>query len=131
VFDGIGCLEGTYQIKIDPTISPVVHPPRKIPFTQREKVKEELDRMEKLGVIRKAEEPTEWVSSLVVVEKPNGNVRLCLDPRDLNKAIQREHYPMKTVEEVAAELSGAKVFSVLDLHLAFGILSLTRKVQNC
>ena len=131
MFDGIGCLEGTYQIKIDPTISPVVHPPRKIPFTQREKVKEELDRMEKLGVIRKAEEPTEWVSSLVVVEKPNGNVRLCLDPRDLNKAIQREHYPMKTVEEVAAELSGAKVFSVLDLHLAFGILSLTRKVQNC
>ena len=37
VFDGIGCLEGTYQIKIDPTVSPVVHPPRKIPFTQRER----------------------------------------------------------------------------------------------
>ena len=51
VFDGIGCLEGTYRIKIDPTVSPVVHPPRKIPFTQRERVKEELDRMEKLGVI--------------------------------------------------------------------------------
>ena len=61
--------------------------------------------METLGVIRKAEEPTEWVSSLVVVEKPNGKVRLCLDPRDLNKAIQREHYPMETGEEVAAELS--------------------------
>ncbi|KAL9983140.1 hypothetical protein ACROYT_G005272 [Oculina patagonica] len=71
VFDGIGCLEGTYQIKIDPYVSPVVHPPRKIPFTQREKVKEELDRMEKLGVIRKAEERTEWISCLVVVEKPN------------------------------------------------------------
>lgn len=56
--------------------------------------------MEKLGVIRKAEEPTEWMSSLVVVEKPNGKVRLCLDPQDLNNAIQREHYPMQTVEEV-------------------------------
>ena len=67
VFDGIECLEGSYQIKIDPTVSPVVHPPRKIPFTQREKVKEELDRMEKLGVIRKAGEPTEWVGSLVIV----------------------------------------------------------------
>ena len=67
VFDGIGCLEGTYRIKIDPTVRPVVHPGRKIPLTQREKVKEELDRMEKLGVIRKAEEPTEWVSSLEVV----------------------------------------------------------------
>ncbi|KAL9986304.1 hypothetical protein ACROYT_G000436, partial [Oculina patagonica] len=127
VFDGIGCLKGTYQIKIDPNVSPVVHPPRKIPFTQREKVKEELDRMEKLGVIRKAEEPTEWVSSLVVVEKPNGQVRLCLDPRDLNKAIQREHYPMKTVEEVAAELSDAKVFSVLDATSGFWHIKLDEK----
>lgn len=102
MFDGIGCLEGTYRIKIEPTVSPVVHPPGKIPFTQRERerVKEELDHMEKLGVIRKAEEPTEWMSSLVVVEKLNGKVRLCLDPQDLNKAIQREHYPMQTVEEV-------------------------------
>ena len=98
VFDGIGCLKVTYQIKIDPTVSPVVHPPRKIPLRQREKVKEELDRIEKLGVTRKAEEPTEWVSSLVVVEKPNGKVRLCLDSRDLSKAIQRKHYPKKTVE---------------------------------
>ena len=127
VFDGIGCLEGTYQIKIDPTVSPVVHPPRKIPFTQGEKVKEELDRMEKLGVIRKAEGPTEWVSSLVVVEKPNGKVRLCLDPRDLNKAIQREHYPMKSVEEVAAELSDAKVFSVLDATSGFWHIKLDEK----
>ena len=37
VFNGIGCFEGTYQIKINPTVSPVVHPPRKIPFTQRER----------------------------------------------------------------------------------------------
>ena len=119
VFDGIGCLEGAYRIKIDSSVTPVVHPPRKIPFTQRENVKEELDRMEALGVIRKADEPTEWVSSLVVVQKPNGKVHVCLDPRDLNKAIQGEHYPMKTVEEVAAELSDAKVFSVLDATSGF------------
>ena len=68
----------------------MIHPPRKVPFTQREKVKEELDRMEELGVIRKTDEPNEWVSSLVVVHKPNGKVRVCLDPRDLNKAVQRE-----------------------------------------
>ena len=94
VFDDIGCLEGTYQIKIDPRVIPVVHPPRKVPFTHREKVREELDRMEELGVIRKADRPTQWVSSLVVVQKPNGKVRVCLDSRDLNKAVQREHYPM-------------------------------------
>ena len=37
VFDGIGCLEGMYQIKIDPTVSPVVHPPHKISFNKRER----------------------------------------------------------------------------------------------
>ena len=67
------------------------------------------------------------MSSLVVVEKPNGKVRLCLDPRDLNKAIQREHYPMQTVEEVVTELSGAKVFSVLDATSGFWHIKLDEK----
>lgn len=67
----------------------MVHPSRKIPLTQRDKVKEELDRMEQLGDICKADGLTEWVSSLVEVQKPNRKVRVCLDPRDLNKAIQR------------------------------------------
>lgn len=87
VFDDIGCLEGPYQVKIDQSLTPEVHPPRKIPLTLREKVIEELDRMEELGVIHKVDEPTRWVSSLVVVQKPNGKIRVCLDPRDLNKAI--------------------------------------------
>ena len=67
------------------------YPPRNKPFTQREKVKEELDRMERHGVIRRGEEPTEWVSSLVVVEKPIGKVRLCLDPRDPGRALSYEN----------------------------------------
>ena len=83
--------------------------------------------MEKIGAIRTAEEPTEWVSSLVVVEKPNGKVRLCLDPRDLNKAIQRQHYPMQALEEVAAELSDSKVFSVLDATSWFSHIKLDEK----
>ena len=58
---------------------------------------------------------------------PNCLHRLCLDPRDLNKAIQREHYPMKTVEEVAAELSDAKVFSVLDATSWFWHIKLDEK----
>ena len=50
---------------------------------------------------------------LVVIEKPNKKVRLCLDPRNLNKSILREHYPMKTVEEVAVKMNNAKVYNVL------------------
>ena len=71
--------------------------------------------------------PRNQLNGLVVVEKPNGKVRLCLDPRDLNKAIQREQYLMKTVEEAADELSDAKVFSVLDATSGFWHIKLDEK----
>ena len=66
--------------------------------------------MEKLGVIVRQEDPTEWVNSLVVVQKPCGAVRLCIDPRDLDKAMKRSHYPMKTVGEVASRLQDATIY---------------------
>ena len=70
--------------------------------------------MEAEGVVVKVVEPTEWVNSMVTVVKPNGKLRICIDPKDLNKVIEREHFPMKTIEEVVSKMSGAKVFSVLD-----------------
>ena len=53
------------------------------------KLKKELDSMEKTGVIRKVDEPTEWVNLMFVVEKHNGELRICLDLKDLNKEIKR------------------------------------------
>ena len=53
------------------------------------------------------------------MKKPNGDVCICLDPVDLNKVVKREHYPHRTVEEVAATLAEAKVFSTLDATLGF------------
>ena len=64
------------------------------------------------------QEPTKWVSSMVVAVK-NGKVRICIDPRDLNKAILRGHHLMKTVEEVASNIPKATVFSVLDAKQGF------------
>ena len=69
--------------------------------------------MEQTGVIIRQTEPTDWVNSMVAVVKPN-KIRICIDPRDLNRAIQREHFPIMTIEEVVAGMPQAKVFSVLD-----------------
>lgn len=55
---------------------------------------------------------------MVTVVKPN-KIRICLDPQNLNKAILREHYPLKTVEEVVAEMPSAKVFSVVDANQGY------------
>ena len=79
--------------------------------------------MEKAAVIYKQEEPTDWVNSMVVVETPN-KIRICIDPRDLNKAIKREHYPMKTIEEVVQNMPDAKVFTKLDATSGYWQLKL-------
>ena len=79
VFGEIGCLQGEYHIITDPEVKPVIHPPRKIPISMMDKLKAELERMKHLDVIDKIDEPSDWVSSLVIVEKPNGQIRLCLD----------------------------------------------------
>jgi len=75
--------------------------------------------MEKSGVISKVHEPTPWVNSIVINEKRSGKLRVCIDPRDLNKTIKREHYQLPTQEEITARLAGAKYFSHLDAKSGF------------
>ena len=75
---------------------------------------EELKRMEQLDVIEKINEPTEWVNSMVTVVKPNGKLRICIDPRNLNQNVKRQHYPTRTVDEIITRMPDAKVFSVLE-----------------
>ena len=97
-FEGLGKIDPSHKMRLHDNYEPVIHPPRKIPETLRVKLKEELDHMEKDDVISKVDEPTEWVSSLVV-EKPDGSLRICMDPKYLNKSLKREHYQLPTFEE--------------------------------
>ena len=120
----VGQLEGEYHIKLDTTIFPVQHAPRRVPVAQRDQLKAELDKMTEQGIITPVTAPTPWVSSLVVVPKKNGMLRLCLDPKDLNKAVQREHYPLPTIEDIATRLHGAKVFTKLDVRSGFWHITL-------
>jgi len=75
--------------------------------------------MEKLNVIEKIDKPTEWVNSMVTIIKPNGNLCICIDPRDLNKNIKRQCYPTRTVEEVIMRMPNAKIFSILDANSGY------------
>ena len=127
ILTGVGCLEGNYSIRVDDNIPPVVHPPRKVPVPLRETHKTELDNLVKNDILVKVTEPTSWVSSLVIVKKPNGKIRVCLDPRDLNRGIRRSHYPLPTIEEVSTRLSRARVFSVLDATCGFWQVRLDEK----
>lgn len=120
VFSGLGKLQG-YQLKfhIDEKVQPVAQPLRRIPFSRRAKVEQTIQELIKLDVLERVEGPTSWVNPLVAVEKPNGDIRICLDMRRANQAILREKHPVPTVEETLQEVSKAKVFTKLDLNMAF------------
>ncbi|XP_061178377.1 uncharacterized protein K02A2.6-like [Saccostrea echinata] len=118
VFEGIGRLEGDYHLVVDKSIPPVVHPPRRVPLALKAQLKDELDRLENLNIIAQVSEPTPWVSTCLMVVKPN-KLRICIDPKDLNKALKRSYYPLPTIEEFLPQLTKAKVFSILDAKNGF------------
>ena len=120
MFTGIGCFDRPYHIKLDPTVQPVIVPPRRIPFGLEDQVKAALLDMCSQGIIVPVDQPTDWVNAMVVVKKKNTDkLRICIDPRPLNKAIKREHYHLPTIEEITSRLSGAKYFSTLDAISGF------------
>ena len=78
---GVGQLEGLYHIRLDPRIEPVQHAPRRVPVALRNRLKQTLDGMVQQGIIAPVTKPTPWISSMVLVPKKNGTLRICLDPR--------------------------------------------------
>ena len=90
-------------------VSEVGHEPtptyvRNIPLALNPKLEKELKRMVDLDIIEPVQKPTDWVNGLVVVEKPNGKLWVCLDPRPLNKAIKSEHFHLPTAEEIFSQM---------------------------
>ena len=85
--ESLGKLPVKYKITIDNDVTPVIRPTRRIPAAMETKVKAELDRMTKIGVIVPTSTPTAWISSMVAAHKKDGSIRMCIDPRDLNQAL--------------------------------------------
>ena len=87
--------------------------------TEEQALKLELERLESLGVLERFTTATDWISSVVVETKKDGSLRVCIDPRPLNKALKRCHYPMPVVDDILPDIARAKVFSVLNLKSGF------------
>lgn len=93
--------------------------PRRIPIPLLPKVERELKRMEEAGVIEKVSGPTDWCAPMVPVLKSNGDVRICVDLKKLNKAVKRERYTLPTFDDITHKLAGSKVYSKLDASSGF------------
>ena len=118
-----------YKIRINKNVPPVVQRQRPIPATLESKLKEEIERMIQEDVIEEATGAS-WVSPVHVVYKGNGELRICIDLREANKAVIRERFPIPRIQDLLRQLSGAKMFSTLDLRKAYWQVRLSEESRE-
>ena len=133
IFQGLGKFPGEpYKLRLKPDAVPAKHRPRRVPVHLQDAFHEEIERLVKIDVLEKVTEPTEWVNSFVIVEKvidssnahsPNHvikkSIRLCIDPKDLNEALEREPYYSRSIDELISMFAGAKVFTIVDMDKGY------------
>ena len=105
-----------------PDAEPVRKAARRVPLALKDKFTKEIQSMAESGMLAKLPPgmlTPEWPNSFVMVKKPNGYLRVCLDPTDLNKSIIRPVCNMQTLEEIIDLLKGSVYFAVFDSTKSF------------
>ena len=102
--------------------SPAKVPPRRVPAHYREEVEKKIGEMLQQGIIEESNSP--WMAPAVFVPKKSGEIRICIDYRELNKRTVKDAYPLPLADEVQDRLSNSSVFSTLDLQNGYWQLPL-------
>ena len=140
VFARIGKFPGLpYKFQLKPNAKPTRHALRKVPIHLQDTFHEEIRNLEALGILEETKDVTEWVNSFVIVEKKlpinssnshspghsmNKKLRICLGPRDLNEALEREPYYTCSIEEITGKFHGMTRFTITDFNKGYWMVEL-------
>ena len=138
VFTRIGKFPGMpYKFQLKQNAKPARHAPRKVPIHLQDTFHKEIRNLEQLGILEETKDITEWVNSFVIMEKKiptnsnssqghsmNKKLRICLDPRDLNEALEREPYYTQSIEEIMAKFHGMTRFTIADFNKGYWMVEL-------
>ena len=140
VFTRIGKFPGLpYKFQLKPNAKPARHAPRKVPIHLQDAFHEEIRNLEALGILEETKDVTEWVNSFVIMEKKlpinsnnshspghsmNKKLQICLDPRDLNEALEREPYYTHSIEEIMGNFHGMTRFTITDFNKGYWMVEL-------
>ena len=109
----LGTAKGAKHTIDTGSAQPIQVPPRRVPFHKRQEMRRQVDEMLEAQIIEPSESP--WSSPVVLVAKPDGSQRFCVDYRALNKVTKRDLYPLPRCDDILESLAGAQWFSHLDL----------------
>ena len=146
IFTGIGKFPGLpYKFHLKPNAKPTRHAPRKVPIHLQDDFHEEIRNLEQLGILEEMKKVTEWVNSFVIMEKKlpinssnshspghsmNKKLRICLDPKDLNEALEREPYYTHSIEEIMGKFHGMTRFTIADFNKGYWMVELDPELRK-
>ena len=118
-----------HKLKIDPQFKPVKQAPRRMRVELEEKVVAETKKLIEAGFVREEENP-EWIANIVPVKKKNGQIRICVDFRDLNKACPKDDFPLPVTEIIVDHTSSYEVFSFMDGYSGYNQIKMDEEDQK-
>ena len=144
VFTRIGKFPGMpYKFQLKENAKPMRHAPRKVPIHLQDAFHSEIRNLEKLGILEETKDVTEWVNSFVIMEKMTPTIsssqehpkdrkklQICLDPRDLNEALEREPYYTRSIEEIMAKFHGMMRFTIVDFNKGSWMVELDPELRK-
>ena len=151
VFTGIGKFPGMpYKFQLKENAKPARHAPRKVPIHLQDTFHSEIRNLEKLGILEETKDVAEWVNSFVIMEKKTPvdssksptisssqehpkdrkKLRICLNPRDLNEALEREPYYTRSIEEIMAKFHGMTRFTIADFNKGYWMVELDPELRK-
>ena len=126
VSHGLGKMKAKrIQLHVKPNTSLVIQPPRPITYHLKDTFDDVIRKKESDDIIEQHHGPVTWLSSPELVPKADGSMRVTVDLRNLNKALQGTHLPIPVVDDIMSMFTGKSVFSKLDLKTAFHQLELS------
>ena len=131
VFTGLGNLKEPYEIKFKQDAKPFYEAAlRRVPIPLHKAVTDELNEMQRTGVISKVTELTDWCAGMVPVQKKNGKVRICFDFTASNRNVGQERCILPSVDDSLAKLCDGKAFSKLDENSGFWQVPIAKESRH-
>ena len=120
----------TAKLHVQPNVVPRFHKARPVPFSMKEAIGQDIDRLESEGILEKVKH-SEWAAPVVAVRKGNGQLRLCGDYKvTVNPVLIVDKYPLPKPEDLMSNLAGGLRFSKLDLSQAYLQIVLDRESRR-
>lgn len=118
------------DLTLDENTKPIFFKPYHVPYGLRDAVEAEIKRLSDLGIIYPVRNSA-WASPVVIVNKPDGSIRMCVDCKvTINKYSNVDHYPLPRIDDLSGSLANAKYFCVLDLREAYAQMAVAEDSQE-